>query len=52
MSEVFSVKYQKPWISLTYDGFPETSNIAKIGNFAEVINFCAPPKEAEPAAVA
>jgi predicted nucleotide-binding protein (sugar kinase/HSP70/actin superfamily) len=52
MSEVFSVKYQKPWVSLTYDGFPETSNIARIDNFAEVIKFCSQPTDAKLAAVA
>ncbi|MBA7470393.1 hypothetical protein ES707_05678 [subsurface metagenome] len=40
MSEGFSTMYRKPWISLTYDGFPETNNLARINNFAEVIRFC------------
>lgn len=40
MSETFSAMYGKPWINLTYDGFLETNNLAKIGNFAEVIRFC------------
>jgi predicted CoA-substrate-specific enzyme activase len=39
MSEKFSTMYEKPWISLTYDGFLETNNLAKINNFAEVIRF-------------
>ncbi|MFC1845898.1 acyl-CoA dehydratase activase [Chloroflexota bacterium] len=41
MSEKFSNLYQKPWISLTYDGFMETNNLTKINSFAEVIRFCA-----------
>ena len=40
MSESFSTIYQKPWISLTYDGFAESNNLARINNFAEVIRFC------------
>ncbi len=40
MAERFSAIYQKPWISLTYDGFLETNNSARINNFAEVIKFC------------
>jgi len=40
MSEKLSTAYQKPWISLTYDGFSETNNLVRIGNFAEVIRFC------------
>jgi predicted CoA-substrate-specific enzyme activase len=40
MAEKFSAIYQKPWISLTYDGFLETNNSARINNFAEVIKFC------------
>jgi predicted nucleotide-binding protein (sugar kinase/HSP70/actin superfamily) len=40
MAEKFSTIYQKPWISLTYDGFLETNNSARINNFAEVIKFC------------
>ena len=39
MSEKFSTMHEKPWTSLTYDGFLETSNLAKINNFAEVIKF-------------
>jgi predicted nucleotide-binding protein (sugar kinase/HSP70/actin superfamily) len=39
MSEKFSTVYEKPWISLTYDGSLETNNLAKINNFAEVIKF-------------
>jgi len=40
MSEKFSAIYGKPWINLTYDGFPETTNLEKINNFAEIIRFC------------
>ena len=40
MSEKFSAVYQKPWISLTYDGFLETNNLARVNNFAELIRFC------------
>ncbi len=39
MSGKFSDEYRKPWLSLTYDGFPETSNLAKINAFAELIKF-------------
>jgi len=40
MAEKFTTVYQKPWISLTYDGFSETNNLARINNFAEIIRFC------------
>jgi len=40
MAEKFSTIYQKPWISVTYDGFLETNNSARINNFAELIKFC------------
>lgn len=40
MSDKFSAMYGKPWINLTYDGFLETNNLIKIGNFAEIIRFC------------
>jgi predicted CoA-substrate-specific enzyme activase len=39
-AEKLSTAYQKPWISLTYDGFSETNNLVRISNFAEVIRFC------------
>ncbi|HEX7365295.1 MAG TPA: BadF/BadG/BcrA/BcrD ATPase family protein, partial [Dehalococcoidia bacterium] len=39
-AEKLSTEYQKPWISLTYDGFSETNNLVRISNFAEVIRFC------------
>jgi predicted nucleotide-binding protein (sugar kinase/HSP70/actin superfamily) len=40
MAQKFSTIYQKPWITLTYDGFPETNNRTKISEFAELIKFC------------
>ncbi|MFQ6121469.1 MAG: hypothetical protein ACE5LA_00185, partial [Dehalococcoidales bacterium] len=40
MAEKFCMLYQKPWISLTYDGFLETNNFARVNNFAEIIKFC------------
>jgi len=40
ISEKLSVSYQKPCISLTYDGFLETNNSSRIGEFAELIKFC------------
>ena len=40
MSDKFSRLYEKPWINLTYDGFAETNNLAKLVNFAEVLKFC------------
>ena len=40
MSEKFSKTYQKPWINLTYDGFPESNNLARINDFAELVRFC------------
>ncbi|MDO8567185.1 MAG: acyl-CoA dehydratase activase-related protein, partial [Dehalococcoidales bacterium] len=45
MAEKFSTSYQKPWISLTYDGFLETNNSARINEFAELVRFCS--KEAK-----
>ncbi len=40
MAEKFCTMYQKPWISLTYDGILETNNFARVNNFAEIIKFC------------
>ena len=40
MSEKFTTVYQKPWISLTYDGFAETNNLTRINEFAELVKFC------------
>jgi predicted CoA-substrate-specific enzyme activase len=39
MAEKFSVVYHKPWISLTYDGFQESNNLARITEFAEIVRF-------------
>ncbi len=39
LAEKFSAAHHKPWISLTYDGFLETNNLAKIHSFAEVIKY-------------
>lgn len=47
MSSKFSTKYNKPWLNLTYDGFPETSNLAKVNSFAELIRFCHKEKKPE-----
>ena len=40
MAENFSTIYQKPWVSLTYDGSLETNNPARIAEFAELVKFC------------
>jgi predicted nucleotide-binding protein (sugar kinase/HSP70/actin superfamily) len=40
ISEKLSATYQKPYISLTYDGFLETNNRNKIGEFTELVKFC------------
>jgi predicted nucleotide-binding protein (sugar kinase/HSP70/actin superfamily) len=40
MAEKFSLAYHKPWISLTYDGFQESNNLARITEFAEIVRFC------------
>ena len=45
MSERFSDRYGKPWINLTYDGTLETNNLERINNFAEVLRFCASPRD-------
>jgi predicted nucleotide-binding protein (sugar kinase/HSP70/actin superfamily) len=44
MSDKFSAMYRKPWINLTYDGFIETNNLARINNFAEVLRFTSTSK--------
>lgn len=46
MADKFSTTYQKPWISLTYDGFLESNNSTRINEFAELVKFC--QKEASP----
>ncbi len=40
MAEKFSTIYQKPWISLTFDGFLETNNLTRTNEFAELVKFC------------
>ena len=45
MAEKFTAIYQKPWISLTYDGILETNNVAKINDFAELVKFCSKQTE-------
>jgi predicted nucleotide-binding protein (sugar kinase/HSP70/actin superfamily) len=47
MAEKFSNIYQKPWISLTYDGFLETNNLTRINSFAEVIRYCTKQNESQ-----
>jgi predicted nucleotide-binding protein (sugar kinase/HSP70/actin superfamily) len=37
MSEGFSRAYEKPWISLQFDGFSESNNAARIAEFAELL---------------
>jgi predicted nucleotide-binding protein (sugar kinase/HSP70/actin superfamily) len=49
MSEKLAATYHKPWISLTYDGFPETNNLQKINSFAEIIRFCQQNSKAQAA---
>jgi hypothetical protein len=39
MAEKFSAAYSKPWVSVTYDGFAETTNLSKVQEFAELIKF-------------
>lgn len=51
MAETFSIVYHKPWISLTYDGFQESNNLARINEFAELIKFCNKDNGATPSAV-
>ena len=46
MSEDLGSLHGKPWISLTYDGFAESNNLARINSFAEVIRFCRQSQEA------
>ena len=41
MAKQFSEEYNKPWISLTYDGIMENNNQTKITYFAELIRYCA-----------
>ena len=46
MSEDLGGLHGKPWVSLTYDGFAESNNLARINSFAEVIRFCRQSQEA------
>ena len=39
ISEKISTLHNKPWISLTYDGFMENNNLARVGEFAELVKF-------------
>jgi len=45
MAETFSTVYHKPWISLTYDGFQESNNLARISEFAELVKYYNQDKE-------
>lgn len=40
MAEKLGDAHDKPWISLTYDGFPESTNQSRITEFAELVRFC------------
>ena len=46
MAEKLGTEYGKPWISLTYDGFMETTNLTKVKNFAEILRYCHPGNSA------
>jgi predicted CoA-substrate-specific enzyme activase len=48
MAENFSTIYQKPWVSLTYDGSLETNNPARITEFAELVKFSRGSQEDRP----
>jgi predicted nucleotide-binding protein (sugar kinase/HSP70/actin superfamily) len=39
ISEKISALHNKPWISLTYDGFKETNNLSRLKEFAELVKF-------------
>ncbi len=39
ISEKISNLHNKPWISLTYDGFKESNNLSRISEFAELVKF-------------
>lgn len=41
MSERLAGEHGKPWISLTYDGTQESTNVTRINEFAEVIKYTA-----------
>ena len=40
MTDSFSTTYQKPWTSLTFDGFHESNNLARVSEFTEIVKFC------------
>jgi len=39
ISERISILHNKPWISLTYDGFKESNNLSRVSEFAELVKF-------------
>jgi len=39
ISEKISILHNKPWISLTYDGFKESNNLSRVSEFAELVKF-------------
>lgn len=39
IAEKISILHNKPWISLTYDGFKESNNLSRISEFAELVKF-------------
>jgi predicted nucleotide-binding protein (sugar kinase/HSP70/actin superfamily) len=39
LAEKISILHNKPWISLTYDGFKESNNLSRISEFAELVKF-------------
>jgi predicted nucleotide-binding protein (sugar kinase/HSP70/actin superfamily) len=39
IAEKISVLHNKPWISLTYDGFKESNNLSRVSEFAELVKF-------------
>ena len=41
LADSLSAKYGKPWTTLTYDGSPESNNLTRINNFAEMLHFSA-----------
>ncbi len=39
LADSLSARYGKPWTTLTYDGSPESNNLTRINNFAEMLRF-------------
>ncbi len=39
LADSLSARYGKPWTTLTYDGTPESNNLTRINNFAEMLRF-------------